>query len=107
MQGEYANVTYFLTSPNASEIFLWESRNSEEFDHAILFTDGIQRLVLNVENKTAHTPFFQKIVGNFNDEIIGYSEKFSANIQLLLESEAVNSRTDDDKTLIVAVKNLG
>jgi hypothetical protein len=51
----------------------------------------------------AHAPFFQGILGPVaGSEIAGRDHKLCAALARYLESDAVNARTDDDKTLLVA-----
>lgn len=101
-RGEYANQTIFVTSPNAIESIQHEFTD-EEIDELAVFTDGIQNLVLDYKNETAHTPWFDRMFtpvrGLPNS---GYSPALSEKLDALLASKEVNARTDDDKTLILA-----
>jgi len=67
-----------------------------------MFTDGIERLVLDLQEKTPHAPFFRTLFGWLVktepaavDEEIPISEVVSR----YLRSKQINDKTDDDKTL--------
>ncbi len=101
-RGEFANQTVFATSPEA-----FESMQSvlleEVVDEIALFSDGIQSLVLDYRAQTASNRWFD---GMFMEvrriEAAGFSEGASRSLAEYLSSKAVNDRTDDDKTLILA-----
>lgn len=102
-QGEYANMTNFLTDADAAEKFFCALK-SEVVDEVALFTDGIQRLALDYRAQTAHEPFFAPMFGWMRASAGGRSAELSSSLSVYLASEKVNSRTDDDKTLILATR---
>ena len=57
--GEYANTTNFLTQKNACEVLFFETGRAIE--EIALFTDGIERLVLDVAARSVHSPAFKPI----------------------------------------------
>jgi hypothetical protein len=59
-------------------------------------------LALNFATKTAHQPFFLPMF----QSIRGTQDANDLQIPLrqFLDSEAVNARTDDDKTLVLAIR---
>jgi len=70
-----------------------------------LFTDGLQLLVLDYANRTAHAPFFEQLFSQLescSEEHLPYLDEAVA---AYLNSDAINARTDDDKTLILAMRN--
>lgn len=97
--GEYANETKFITSPDAQE-YIQFSRFDEPILAVAGFTDGIQSLILDYSTKTPHTGFFEPVFAT----LLNSSEKsiFSADIKSFLDSEMVNGRTNDDKTIFFA-----
>lgn len=99
--GEYANLTYFVTDPAAEPIAMFENRDTAAFGIAV-FTDGIQTLALDYRSKSAHGPFFE----TFFEQLRGSADPSDLCVPFLqfLDSPAVNARTDDDKTLIIAVR---
>jgi hypothetical protein len=63
-------------------------------------TDGMERLALRFDSRTPHLPFFEPFfqalrTGDASRDLDGALLRF-------LESESVRSRSDDDKTLILA-----
>jgi hypothetical protein len=102
--GEYANSTNFLPSPEFEQRLEFHSTTSQ-FSDIALMTDGLERLALRFDIRTPHGPFFEplfralrksKDVGSLNEEL----RKF-------LTSDPVQSRSDDDKTLILASRDSG
>lgn len=101
LRGEYANETTFLTS------FGWEKKvQIEEFpfsvDAVAGFTDGIQSLVLHYATRSAHLPFFDpllKVLDSSTD-----ADALRAPLKDFLSTNSINERTDDDKSLIVAIR---
>jgi hypothetical protein len=102
--GEFANQTNFVTQENALEVLEFELEETC-IDQLAIFTDGIERLVLDLQAKTAHAPFFRTLFGWLVktepaavDEEIPGSEVMGRYLGL----KQINDRTDDDKTLILA-----
>lgn len=99
--GEYASTTYFLTDEGGARVRV--SRRMSPIDRLAIFTDGIERLALDFATNQPHTPFFSAI-----SEPVAFSGAAGCDIGLshqlgsYLSGDAVNSRTDDDKTLILA-----
>ncbi|MCI0337157.1 MAG: protein phosphatase 2C domain-containing protein [Acidobacteria bacterium] len=102
-QGEYANTTNFLTDVDAVEkIFCGLKSNA--VDEVALFTDGIQSLVLDYRKRTAHSSFFAAMFSWLRLRSEGYSRELSDSLVTYLNSEKINTRTDDDKTLVLATR---
>jgi hypothetical protein len=99
-QGEYANTTYFVTDDPAPKLRLVHV--DEPVARLALFTDGIERLVLNFSTRNAHDPFFNNMLEPVGKESHGRDRRLSGKLQRFLDSPAVCNRTDDDKTLILA-----
>jgi hypothetical protein len=99
-RGEYANETYFLSQPDALqrlEIAVY----AEPVRALALMTDGLLRLVLD-GNRQPHVPFFQPLL-TFGVEVVTEAQ---GNGQLagFLASDRVCARTDDDKTIVLALR---
>lgn len=99
---EYVNETVFLTSDNYMRFLDLKSGNG--FQKVFIFTDGIQRGVLEPENGILKPflPFFEDI-SKFSDSVIS-EEQGSNEIEKLLLSDQFSEISDDDKTLVVVVK---
>jgi hypothetical protein len=99
--GEYASTTFFVTDEPEPKLML--HRRFGAISALVAFTDGLERLALNFGAGHAHVPFFQGILGPVaGSETAGRDHKLCAALARYLESDAVNARTDDDKTLLVA-----
>ena len=99
--GEYANSTNFLTSE--------EYQNQLEFvavksccSKIALMTDGLERLALKFESQLPHVPFFDPLFRALEktDDVDG----LNAGLRSFLASDSIHNRTDDDKTLVLAIR---
>jgi hypothetical protein len=103
-RGEYANEAYFLTQDDALdyvEIGAWESSVAA----VGASTDGLLRLALRLPGYEPHEPFFRPLfaylAGNGNDNAVRNG------LLNFLNSARLCARTDDDKTLVLAVQRGG
>jgi hypothetical protein len=101
-RGEYANTTSFL-----SDELVVERLQHAVVDHAIdeiaVLSDGIQSLVLNYREHAAHAPFFLRMLSPLrNNDSAGHIGPLSEALATYLDTDAINERTDDDKTLVLA-----
>ncbi|MDN4083287.1 PP2C family serine/threonine-protein phosphatase [Paenibacillus polymyxa] len=103
-QGEYENTTFFATQTNASEMLQFSMLSGRVCSEVALFTDGLQRLALHYQSQSAHSPFFRPFFKVLRGQSEASSVKFTSSLAAFLESEQVNNRTDDDKSLILATR---
>jgi serine/threonine protein phosphatase PrpC len=97
--GEYVNTTNFLTS-NEYRDHLQFSSTTNGFSDVALLSDGMERLALRFDSRTPHRPFFEPLFQALRtNENTG---DLAENLRRFLHSESVRSRSDDDKTLILA-----
>ena len=101
-QGEYANTTYFITDEDFLSHLHISHRESP--DEIALFTDGLQNLVLSFSQKKAHAGFFRPLFGALRDEPGNGTDGFSGMLAAFLGREDIGARSDDDKTLVLAVR---
>ena len=101
--GEFANSTNFLTEENADAALQVETFDGQ-IDDVAIFTDGIERLVLDFSAKAAHAPFFRPLFAWLAAAELKLDNAPSPPLVRYLSSNQVNSRTDDDKTLILATR---
>jgi hypothetical protein len=99
LSGEYVNTTTFLTSKEYRGVLEFFS-TTEGFSDVALLTDGMERLALRFDARIAHPPFFEPLfralrAGNGSRDL-------AEDLRRFLQSESVQSRSDDDKTLILA-----
>lgn len=116
-RGEYANTTHFVTDEDAADHITFKSESlvlpsfgsggaTSRREH-VIFTDGIQDLVLDRGAQKPHARFFDFVFQEWRtDAVGGVDERQSSRLQQLLDSQQLRSRTDDDLT-IAAVMSLG
>lgn len=99
-QGRYANETNFLTGEH------WEGHvraNSESAapTSVVVFTDGLQHLVLDYQTRQPEPRFVRPLARAVRDSTD--SAVLHEQLSEFLRSERIRERTDDDVTLVVAV----
>jgi len=99
--GEYANMTRFITDEDALEQVrvLYSDAPPDEI---AVFTDGIQRLALDYKARAVHGPFFAPMLAVLRRQLPSECAELAEQLAAFLASPRVNSRTDDDKTLVLA-----
>lgn len=102
MSGEYANMTHFVTDEDAIDVMV-SKVFPDKASKVAVFTDGIQRLALNMATNTAHEPFFEPFFKVLSTATSGQEDMLQSSLANFLNSESVNERTDDDKTLAFAL----
>ncbi len=100
-QGEYANSTHFLTDDDALEQLQCAELGAAR--RIALFSDGLQALALHYGSRSAHEPFFAPFFAYLETSPKGDGE-IETELRAYLESDGVNARTDDDKSLLLAVR---
>lgn len=103
-QGEYENTTFFLTQTNAREMLQFSLLSGRICSEIALFSDGIQRLALHYQSQSAYSPFFRPFFSALRDQQETESVNYNNSLGAFLDSDNVNSRTDDDKSLILATR---
>jgi hypothetical protein len=100
--GEYANTTTFITEEQVAQALLFEA--GPPVREIALFSDGIERLVLDFSARAVHSPslrpIFKWLAGTQQSDNREPCEALIA----YLGSGHVNKRTDDDKTLVIATR---
>jgi hypothetical protein len=100
-RGEYANETAFLSMENA--LTSMDVKVIQKPIAAVaVMSDGILRLAVKLPDYQPHEPFFQPIMTFVADNQVG--DHAEALLEKFLASERVCARTEDDKTLVVAVQ---
>ena len=101
-RGPYANTTYFATHHDLKQqldVQIWEGAAQ----HVALLTDGLLNLALNIDQNRPYAPFFAPLFGFVAAIGDGIEDEATA-VQALttfLDSDRVNQRTHDDKTLVL------
>jgi len=99
--GEFANTTFFLTDEQFDQhvqLDEWQC----DVDELAVFTDGLERLILRFAEKAVHSPFLAPMFEQLRETEDGVD--LSEPLRRFLDSDAVNARTDDDKTLVMATR---
>lgn len=100
--GQYINETHFVTDPDA-EAHLECAIITEPIKEIALLTDGLQSLALHYQQQQAHEPFFRPLFQTLHAFLeSGREEALTAALERFLDSPAINQRTHDDKTLVLA-----
>jgi hypothetical protein len=101
--GDYINTTYFLTDEAALEEYQLFVAHESPREIAIL-SDGLQMLALQFSTKRAHAPFFQPLFAQLRESTDERLAALQDRLTEWLDSTQINRRTDDDKTLVLAVQ---
>jgi len=102
-QGEYASTTFFVTDDPAPRMRV--IRSELPIDALAVFTDGIERLALDYTGLDAHEPFFRGMIAPLEGvDVVGLDRDLSEKLGAYLDAPAVCDRTDDDKTLVLALR---
>jgi hypothetical protein len=99
--GDYLNDSDFLTDEKYEETVQSVQRAAPA--EVALTTDGLQMLMANLNARTVHQGFFGPIFTSLRQT--PDPETLLSPLRDFLESPAINERTDDDKTLLLAVRD--
>ena len=100
-QGEFVNTTYFLTGSDFEDQISFNVID-QQIDEIALLTDGLQPLALHYATHSVHSPFFQPMFAALRD--VSNPDELREPLKAFMNSCAVNNRTDDDKTLVLATR---
>lgn len=101
--GEYANMTHFITQDDAVGVMGVKVFNGG-IKRAAVLSDGLQRLALNLANHTPHAPFFDRFFSVMGKSTLNDLDGLTAALEAFLNTPVVNERTDDDKSLALAIE---
>jgi len=100
--GEFANTTNFVVSDGVGSLFEFASM-PERVEEFALFSDGLESLVLHQASRSVHEPFFRSMIVPVRKTATpGLDAKLAGDLETYLRSPRICSRTDDDKSLILA-----
>jgi hypothetical protein len=98
--GEYINESTFLSSADYLDRAQVVVRDSAEIEGIGLLSDGLQLLALDLQTGQAFAPFFRPLF-----RFAARPEADPSELRDFLASSRVCARTDDDKTLVLAVRS--
>jgi serine/threonine protein phosphatase PrpC len=104
-RGEYANETNFLTQDQALDLIAFQMID-EQVQALAVMSDGLTRLALKRPDNEPHPPFFTPLFA-FVGSSVSSDDPARAVDPLIqfLTSPRVCERTDDDKTLVLALRS--
>ncbi len=100
--GEFANSTCFVTQDDAADILMYARREVDVMEVA-LFSDGIERLVIDLAARKVHAPALRPIL-DWLATSDAAADAPSPALLAYLGSAHVTRRTDDDTTLVIATR---
>ena len=99
-KGEFANETTFITSANAvKQMQVKVIHEKQEFICAS--TDGLEKVAIRLSDWEPFSPFFKPLEEYLHEPVNPEDE--DKYLMEFLNSERLNSRTDDDKTLLLCL----
>jgi hypothetical protein len=102
--GTYANQTFFITDADAPERLAF-GHSLFPITEVALFTDGLERVLLDFGVREPHGPAFESMLGPLRAaDGAGHMERLSSALAGYLASPAVASRTGDDITLVIGTR---
>lgn len=100
--GEYASGTSSLADEDALGQLVAKAYPGPAARVAV-FSDGLQGLALNLGSNMVYEPFFAPFFTILAAATLDQEDELNATLHRFLQSPAVNKRTEDDKTLTLAV----
>ncbi len=105
-RGTFANQTFFVTDDEAHTNLRFAHSLQPVMELAV-FSDGLERVLLNMTEHRAHAPAFDKMLNPLRSTAgDSHIASLSDALQRYLETPAITSRTDDDVTLVIATQLL-
>lgn len=102
-QGEFASTTFFVTDEFGLRLRI--NRHTERISAIALFSDGLERLALDFQQTKPFNGFLEGMIKPLTSSThFGKDKSLSTALKSYLNSDAINSRTDDDKSLIIATR---
>lgn len=104
-RGTFANQTFFVTDDEAHTNLRFAHSLQPVIELAV-FSDGLERVLLNMAEHKAHAPAFDKMLHPLRSATgTSHIEPLSAALHRYLTTPAITSRTDDDVTLVIATRS--
>jgi hypothetical protein len=101
---EYVNeATFLVTRGSLDDLFILD-REASDVTAVALMTDGLQHLGIAYPENTPFEGLFDPLFAYASEHVQAAPESRAADVNAFLDSETVNTETDDDKTLLLAVR---
>ncbi|WP_299410452.1 PP2C family serine/threonine-protein phosphatase [Acaryochloris sp. IP29b_bin.148] len=99
-KGEYINETVFVTSEDAVA-YMQVSVRAGHHPFVCAATDGLEKVAIRFHDWQAFAPFFRPFLECLRS--VSAAEDRQAYLEAFLESDRLNAKTDDDKTLLLCL----
>lgn len=100
-QGEYANQTLFVGEITSEQA---QTRTLSGVRALALLTDGLHPAALQLAERQAHAGFFAPLLSALQGAAPGDLPALQRSLAALLDSGRMRERSDDDKTLVLALR---
>ncbi len=101
-RSEYFNETVFLTGERYEEDARISLRDLDGAGGAVLTSDGLEMVLIDLARAEPHQPAFTGLLAFARDAATSVEDK-AKRLSAFLRSERVCKKTDDDKSLVIAV----
>lgn len=99
-KGEYINETVFVTSDHAVE-HMQVAVRPDHHPFVCAATDGLEKVAIRFQDWQAFAPFFKPFLECLRS--IPNADERQTYLETFLESDRLNAKTDDDKTLLLCL----
>ncbi len=103
-KGEYFNETVFVTSDSYLESASRSVESASRITGLAVLSDGLQTVACDLGAARPHPGFFGPLFDFTQDGSVTPARK-RKELRQFLDSDRINGRTDDDKTLLLAVRS--
>lgn len=103
-RGQYVNETGFITDPGAAEAVRF-LHLEERLARLAVLTDGLEPVTIIANTGLGFERFFAPLLARLEQGAPGFQDEMAQNLAGLLDDERVNSKTGDDKTLLLAARS--
>lgn len=100
IKGEFINETVFVTSESALE-YMQVAVRTQPYPFVCAATDGLEKVAIRFQDWQPFAPFFNPFLQCLRS--VPDAADRQAYLETFLESERLNTRTDDDKTLLLCL----
>jgi serine/threonine protein phosphatase PrpC len=101
--GEYANSTRFVTDPDVSD-HLYVEYLEYELAQVAVMSDGVHRFVYDPATQVVNTPFLDQLLRTMCGPVAPSPAALNVALDRFLRSPKVQQRSDDDLTLVLAIR---
>lgn len=104
-KGEFINETMFVTVETVLDQMQVYAASGEIPPFVCAATDGLEKVAIRMRDWVPYPPFFQPFVEGL--KTVMETTELQTHLQDFLESDRLNARTNDDKTLLLCLYDQG